>query len=176
LDARYRAFGMDRRGGRDYFEEGDEVDLLLEAAALFASGRRLDFRAFLAFKGEGSERGAFASGSLDSLSLERYLLRGMNGNDQELSAAYTHRLAARLEVVVRGLVGNFGEYPVPGDAASGERLLGSGRVYEAGGGFRIDLVPGVRVHLDGALLSGEAEGGAVDLSGTDLAAAVRWSF
>jgi hypothetical protein len=100
----------------------------------------------------------------------------MNGSDQELSASYTHRLTAWLEAVVRGLVGNFGEYPVPGDAASGERLLGSGRVYEAGGGFRIDALPGVRVHLDATGLAGEAEGGAVDLSGADLAAAVRWSF
>ncbi|MBM3321068.1 MAG: hypothetical protein FJY73_10370 [Candidatus Eisenbacteria bacterium] len=174
-DFRFRMFGTDKRSGEDFYEEGDEADLLLDGMLALAPGRRIDVRGFLVFKGEGSERGAFGTGSIDSLSIERYLRRGMTGDYREFTAAYTHRVAGWIDLSAAARAADFGEYAVA-NSSSGAALLGSGRVFEIGGGAETDLTARLRLLLRAARLFGEAEGGAVDLTGLDLGAAIRWNY
>jgi hypothetical protein len=174
-DVRFRMFGTDERNGEDFYEEGDEADLLLDGMLQLAPGRRIDVRGFFVFKGEGSERGAFGTGSIDSLSIERYLRRGMTGDYREISAAYTHRVAGRIDLSAAARAGDFGEYALA-NGSSGAALLGSGRVYELGGGAEADLTSRIHLLVHAARLFGEAEGGAVDLTGLDFGAAIRWNY
>jgi hypothetical protein len=174
-DLRYRLFSADRRDGEDYYEEGDEVDLLVDAALLFAPGRRAGLELFFAFKGDGSEEGAFALGSLDSLTVERYLLRDLTGDYREVSAFYEHRVHPRVDLLARAQAGEYGGYSLPA-GIDGAALLGGARVYELGGGLGIAVTPSVRLRIDAARLAGDAEDGAIELAGYDLGAAVHWSY
>ncbi|MBN1827141.1 MAG: hypothetical protein JW958_12865 [Candidatus Eisenbacteria bacterium] len=173
-DIRYRRFARDEKNGSAFFDEGDQVDLLGEALLHFPSGRTLDLSAFLLFKGEGSEEGAFAAGDPDSLSLERYLVRGLTGDALELRAEYAHPVSGRLVLLASVAFVDYGEYS--GVTTEGERLLGSGRVWRTGGGARLGL--GARSALEIRLsgLFGEAEEGAVDLSGLDAFSSLVWEF
>ncbi|MFH1680711.1 MAG: hypothetical protein ABIH26_08710 [Candidatus Eisenbacteria bacterium] len=171
-DFRYRMFAVDKRNGEDFYEEGDEASLLLDGSVRIGPGRRIDVRAFLVFKGEGSEGGAFGEGSIDSLSVERYLQRSLTGDYREFSASYTHRIAAGVDLSADVRAGDFGEYAF----AEGAHLLGSGRVYELGAGVGADLSSHYRLLVHAARLLGEAEEGAIDLTGFDLAASVQWVY
>lgn len=176
-DLRYRLFGVDRRGGEDYYEEGDEVDLFIDAAARFRWGGRAAIGVFFAFKGEGSEEGAFGIGEIDSLTVPRYLFRDLTGDCREVSASYEHPVHRRVGLAARVLAADFGEYSVPeGAETEGARLLGSARVYEAGGGLRVELAPGIRLFVDAARLAGDAEDGAIELSGYELTTALHWTY
>jgi hypothetical protein len=173
-DVRYRFFAVDRRDGEDFYEEGDEADLFVDAGVRFASGSRAGLRLFLAFKGDGSEEGAFGLGDIDSLATTRYLLRDLTGDYREISLSYEHPIFRRIDLTARALAGDFGDYPVPEGAGDGH-LVGSARVYEVGGGLRLRVTPRLRLHVDAARLMGDAEEGAIDLSGFDLSTALHWT-
>ncbi len=174
-DGRYRLFSKDERNGEAFFEEGDQVEIIGSAGLLFPSARRVDVRLFVVFKGEGSEAGEFGEASLDSLSLERYLLQSLTGDYQEAVVWYTHPVADNFGLLATGSVANYSEYPATA-GATGNRLLGSARIWEFGGGGFLRVSSHYELLLRGAYLSGNAEDGAVDLSGYDFSAGLQWTY
>ncbi|MFH1279569.1 MAG: hypothetical protein ABIK65_14465 [Candidatus Eisenbacteria bacterium] len=176
VDVRYRSFSKDERGGEAFYEEGDQIETLLGAGLLLPSGGRVDLQGFLVFKGDGSEQGAFGAGSIDSLSLERYLLRGMTGGYTRVSLDYAHPSSERIGLIAGAALHRFGEYPAPAGAPVDERLLGSATVWEVGGGARVVLSRHHDLSLRAAWLTGDAEEGDVDLAGFDVRTALRWTY
>ncbi len=175
-DLRYRMFGKDRRNGEDFYEEGDQIDILLDGSVRFSGGGKLEARSFLVFKGNGSEEGVFGEASLDSLVLERFLLRSMTGDYREFALGYTHPVSSRADLAGRAALLDFGDYSFSSDAAGGERLLGAARIWEIGGGVGFRFSPRLDLRMYVAWLTGDAEEGAVDLSGFDLLTAFRWIY
>ena len=177
-DLRYRMFGKDRRNGEDFYEEGDQIDILLDGSVRFSGGGMLAARSFLVFKGDGSEEGVFGNVSLDSLSLERFLLRSMTGDYREFALGYTHPVTPRADLSGRAALLDFGDYSFGGDAgdAGVERLLGAARVWEIGGGAGFRFSPRFDLSMYVAWMTGDAEEGAVDLTGFDLLTAFRWIY
>lgn len=174
-DIRYRMFGADRRNGKDFYEEGDQVEFLAEAAFLFKKERRADLQVFAVFKGDGSEGGVFGAGDIDSLSLERYLLRSLDGDCLEVRAGYTHRLGDRVDLLAHGVFSSYGEYGQT--APEGEEyLLGSGHAMAAGAGFRYLFSENNTFLLRASGLTGKAEDGAVTMSGVDVTVILDWVF
>lgn len=173
LDLRYRSFGKDERDGEAFYEEGDQIESLLGAGFLLPSGGRFDLQGFLVFKGDGSEEGVFGAGSVDSLSLERYLLRGMTGDYAMVSLDYAHPASERVGLSAGAALHRYGEYAA---SPEGESLLGSATVWEVGGGVRTTLTRHYDLSLRAAFLTGDAEEGGVNLSGFDVHTALRWTY
>ena len=77
--------------------------------------------------------------------------------------------------VVQNYAQYYGDYSFSGDAA-GERLIGAARIWEIGGGAGFRFSPLLDLRMQASWLTGDAEEGAVDLSGFDLLTAFRWTY
>ncbi len=166
-DLSYRTYGKDKVESKEVFEEGDEIDLVINGAI---DGERWKeaFLLRLVSKGEHTLLGT-ASPITAETSLQKLVLANVTGDHYKVQGMVTYRLTTRLDLTGRLTYSHFSEVEVKredgkkavatrGDAGIVEPGLSAIRRF----GDRFSLVTGF------SLLSGSADGGKFDLSGYDI--------
>ncbi len=174
-DLRYRLFSKDERNGEVIYEEGDQVEFLASAGLRIAERQRLDGQLFFVVKGKGTDVEGVGEGDIETMTLEEYLQQGLPGGMQQAMVRYGRELSDRFDIRLFTSYSHFSEFAFPGEEPA-QRLLGSANLLDLGAGVIYYIADKTTVTLDGAYLTGNAEEGAVDMSGFDAAVTLQWIY
>lgn len=166
-DLSFRTYGRDKVESKEVFEEGGEIDLVINGAL---DGERWKHAMLVRFvsKGEHTLLGS-ASPITPETPLQKLVLANVTGDHYQTQAMVTYRVTKKLDVTGRLIYSHFSEVEV--NRANGKGSVatrGDATVIEPGlslerrFGDRFSLIGGVSVP------TGSADDGNVDLSGYDL--------